>query len=230
METATTPTYEYRGLMATTWDLFRGDTSNWADRHFFRKVVREFGEPVLDIGCGTGRILLDYLRDGVAEIDGVDNSPEMLDLCRKKAQVLGLPPPNLYRQQMETLDLPRRYRTILVPSSSLQLVLEPEGARVAMARFYEHLLPGGVLTMPLMTLWQQGKPLETEWHLAREATRADGTTFRKFSHERFDPTTGLEHTEDRYEAVVNGEVVATENHRQFPATRSYTQDEALALF
>src|SRR5687767_1710843 len=121
--------YEYQGLMAELWDLFRGDTSTWADRKLYRELVSETGEPVLDVGCGTGRILLDFLQDGV-DIDGVDNSPEMLSLCRQKAEALGLQP-KLYLQWMEALDLPRRYRTILVPSSSFQLVVEPQKARQA---------------------------------------------------------------------------------------------------
>src|SRR5271168_2093708 len=111
--------YEYRGLMAATWDIKRGDTTNCEDRIFFRDIVHQYGQPALDVGCGTGRIVLDYLSEGV-DIDGVDNSPEMLAICRVKAQQRGLQP-NLYQQTMETLDLPRRYRTILVPSSSFQL-------------------------------------------------------------------------------------------------------------
>jgi SAM-dependent methyltransferase len=74
--------FEYRGLMALSWDLLRGDTSNWSDRAFFQDVIRRRGEPALDVGCGTGRLLLDYLGQGV-DVDGVDVSPEMLDLCRE---------------------------------------------------------------------------------------------------------------------------------------------------
>src|SRR6266550_247114 len=47
-------------------------------------IVTEFGQPVLDVGCGTGRILLDFLVQRI-DIDGVDNSPEMLAVCREKA-------------------------------------------------------------------------------------------------------------------------------------------------
>ena len=67
--------YEYHGLMAEAWDLLRGDTSGWEDRPFYLDLIRRFGEPSLDVGCGTGRLLLDYLAKGI-EIDGIDVSPD----------------------------------------------------------------------------------------------------------------------------------------------------------
>ena len=150
--------YEYRGLKAATWDLLRGDTSRWGDRATFREVIARHGQPVLDVGCATGRLLLNYLAEGI-DIDGVDLSPEMLALCRAKAAARGLNP-TLYQQAMETLDLPRRYRSILVPSSTFQLLTDAEQARNAMRHFFDHLLPGGALAMPFMVLWRAGDPLE----------------------------------------------------------------------
>ena len=131
------PDYEYQGLMAQAWDVLRGDTSQWDDRFFYRDAIGRSGQPVLDVGCGTGRLLLDYLAQGI-DIDGVDNSPEMLALCRKKAATLGLAP-RLYEQFMETLALPPTYRTILIPSSSLQMIIEPARADEAMQRIVSHL-------------------------------------------------------------------------------------------
>jgi ubiquinone/menaquinone biosynthesis C-methylase UbiE len=219
--------YEYKGLMAQAWDVLRGDTSQWADRFFFLELIEKFGQPVLDVGCGTGRLLLDYLQQGI-DIDGVDNSPEMLELCREKAASLGLQP-RLYEQYMENLDLPRRYRTILIPSSSVQLVIEPERVAKAMERLFAHLEPGGTLVVPIMTLWKAGDPLETEWE--KTAQRAeDGATFRRVARARYDPSSQCEDTEDLYQLIIDGVVVAEELHQRSPATRSYTQEQARMLF
>jgi ubiquinone/menaquinone biosynthesis C-methylase UbiE len=99
-------------------------TSQWPDRPFYLEMIRKYGQPVLGVGCGTGRLLLDYLQHGI-DIDGVHNSPEILAICRQKAEQLGLAA-TVYEQYMETLALPRRYLTILIPSSSLQLITDPE--------------------------------------------------------------------------------------------------------
>ena len=222
-----TPPYEYYGMIAEFWDLFRGDTSAWDDRFFFLDVLKKYGAPVLDVGCGTGRILLDFMQLGY-DIDGIDNSPEMLARLRQKAEKLNLKP-TVYQQEMTDLSLPREYQTILVPSSSFQLLLDASLPAIAMKRFYEHLLPGGVLAMPFMTLWKPGQPLESEF--PREAIRPeDGATIRRWQFSRFHPETGLEDTIDRYEIIRDGHVIAKEEHRQSPATRSYTQEQAVNLY
>jgi ubiquinone/menaquinone biosynthesis C-methylase UbiE len=215
------PDYEYYGLMAEAWDLLRGDTSTWEDRPFYLGIIRRVGEPALDVGCGTGRLLLDYLGEGV-DIDGVDVSPEMLAICRTKAEELGLAP-TLYERAIEELELPRRYRTIIVPSSSIQLVLDPEAARRAASRLASHVEPGGVLVMPFMLL-------DGDHRWVKEAVRPDGTVLRRTSESRYDPDTQLEDTDELYEVIVDGEVVASERHVQSPATRSYTPEQARALY
>jgi SAM-dependent methyltransferase len=222
-----TPNYEYYGMMAEFWDLFRGDTSSWDDRFYFLDVVKKYGQPVLDVGCGTGRILLDFMQQGF-DIDGVDNSPDMLTLLHQKAEKLNLNP-TVYRQEMHKLSLPRKYQTILVPSSSFQLLLDESLPPQTMNCFYEHLLPGGVLAMPFMTLWKEGDPLESE-HTSEVTRPQDSATIRRWSYARFDPHTDFEHTIDRYEIVQDGEVIVSEEHQQSPATRSYTQEQAIALY
>ncbi len=170
--------YEYRGMTASAWDLLRGDYSTWPDRPFYRSIIERAGQPALDVGCGTGRLLLDYLAAGI-DVDGVDNSPEMLALCRQKAAALGIDP-RLFEQSMETLDLPRRYGTTFVPSSSFQLLTSEDAALEAMRRLHRHLLPGGTLVMSLMLLAPASPPPHMQWtdwaKAGRQQRPEDGAT------------------------------------------------------
>lgn len=221
------PDYEYKGLMAQAWDVLRGDTSSWEDRFFYLEAIRKYGQPVLDVGCGTGRLLLDFIRQGI-DIDGVDNSPDMLRLLREKADALGLQP-KVYQQYMETLDLPRKYQVVLVPSSSFQLVIEPADQKRALEHLAASLKPGGVLIASIMALWSAPDPLEFEFR--KEVTRpADGLTFERIGKSKYDPVTETEDTEDLYRVLRGGQVIAQELHRRSPATRSVSQTQARALF
>lgn len=223
--------YEYRGLLAATWDLMRGDTSRWADRFFYQDIIARGGQPVLDVGCGTGRLILDYLASGF-DIDGVDNSKEMLALCRVKAALVGLSPV-LYEQRMEALDLPRRYRTILVPSSSFQLLTVPAQAGEAMRRFFAHLEPGGVLAMPFMLLWREpaaGQYVIEGWRRTERVRSRDGATIRRWSRSLYDLSNQLEHSETEYMVSVGGSVIGHERYVSSPATRGYTQEQAVQLY
>jgi ubiquinone/menaquinone biosynthesis C-methylase UbiE len=216
--------------MAQFWDLLRGDTSNWEDRFFYLPIIAEGGQPVLDVGCGTGRLLLDYKMQGI-DIDGVDNSPEMLALCRQKAQQMGIQP-TLYQQTMEMLDLLRKYHTILVPSSSFQLVTEPNDASKAMRRFFQHLEPGGTLVISFLAYYmgdKQGPIVTGEWQ--KEVVRPeDGAVVRRWSRSWIDLVNQLEHTEDRYDVIVNGDIVTSESLSRSPATRIYTQEQAVKVY
>jgi len=220
---------EYRGLCAATWDLWRDDTAGWSDRFFYLDVIREYGEPVLDLGCGTGRLLLDY-RSLDIDVEGLDNAPEMLAVCREKAERAGFAPV-LYRQELAGLALPRRYRTILGASSALQLVTAPGTAEVCVRRLYDHLEPGGVLVGSFSFEWRPGEPLETDWELLFAKPRPeDGAMVRAWTREWREPQVRLWHTEQRFEVELDGEVVARELHRRSPEGRWYSQAQAAELY
>jgi ubiquinone/menaquinone biosynthesis C-methylase UbiE len=225
--------YEYRDLIVEAWDVFRADAPAWPDVAFYRTVIQASGQPVLDVGCATGRLVLGYLEEGI-DADAVDVSPEMLATVRRKAAERGVDVSGrLFQRQMATLTLPRRYRTIVVSSSTFQLLTDLAAATEALRRLYAHLEPGGTLVMSLMLLWKQEPPaprFSTEWSDWREAVRvSDGAIFRRRSRATFDMVQQVQSTEDEYELVRHGRVVAAEAHARSPATRWYTQSQTLAL-
>src|SRR5215207_4306668 len=98
-------TWHY-GVVARWWAEFNRDGP---EIDYFRRYVAA-GQPALDVACGTGRLLLPYVREGL-DVDGCDISADMLAHCRAAAEHDGLSP-SLYAQAIHELDLPRRYRTI----------------------------------------------------------------------------------------------------------------------
>ena len=79
----------------------------------------------------------------------------MLELCRERAEREGLPSPRLYAQALHELDLPRRYRTILV-CGAFGLGSERADDVEALRRLYDHLEPGGTLVLDNEVPWSVG--------------------------------------------------------------------------
>ncbi|MBA2643262.1 MAG: class I SAM-dependent methyltransferase [Actinobacteria bacterium] len=133
-------TWHY-GVVARWWAEFNVSGPEIA---YFRQFIEDDGQPALDVACGTGRLLVPYLRAGL-DVDGCDISTDMLALCREAAEREGLSP-TLYAQAMHELDLPRRYRTILV-CGGFGLGGTREQDLEALRRLHDHLEPGGVLVL-----------------------------------------------------------------------------------
>jgi ubiquinone/menaquinone biosynthesis C-methylase UbiE len=91
------------GARAASYDRIRPVDQNWWDA--FELVVREAdlrGRRVLDLGCGTGRLAVALAERGIAQVWGVDASPEMLAVARGKL------PASVGLRQGRAEDLPFR--------------------------------------------------------------------------------------------------------------------------
>lgn len=144
----------YRGIVAESYDL-RFQSESFEDTAFYRHMMDALPGPALEIGCGTGRLLIPYLRNGL-EVEGVDCSADMLDICRRKAEQQKLAPV-LYEQYMQELDLPRKYKTIYIPFGSFMLVSGREEAMEALRLFYAHLDQEGQLLISTYLSWGEAR-------------------------------------------------------------------------
>jgi SAM-dependent methyltransferase len=136
------------GLVAREWAEFA--TAGGKEAEYFKRLTAASGQPALDLGCGTGRLLLPLLQAGL-DVDGCDYSADMLALCRERARRVGLSPV-LYEQAMHALDLPRRYRTIFA-CGVIGLGGERRLTLQAMLRCHEHLRPGGTFAFDYSPRW-----------------------------------------------------------------------------
>lgn len=98
----------HHGLVARWWAEFNNDGP---EIELFQRYIEEHGGPVLDVGCGTGRLLIPYLKAGI-EIDGSDASKDMLDWCGTKLADEGLTT-DLYPLAIHELEIPKAYKTII---------------------------------------------------------------------------------------------------------------------
>lgn len=110
------------------------------DVDFYREFARKLGGPVLELGCGTGRVAIPLARDG-REVVGLDLSPHMLRLARSKAE--GLPNIRFVRGDMSRFDLGRKFRLIVVPFRAFQHLMTPKAQRSCLEAVRRHLEPRG---------------------------------------------------------------------------------------
>jgi SAM-dependent methyltransferase len=142
------PQVWHHGLVARYWAEF--ETDGGKEAVYFQSIIEASGQPALDLGCGSGRLLLPFLHAGL-DVDGCEYSKDMLAVCQERANKEGLSP-RLYQQAMHELDLPRRYRTIFA-CGVVGLGGERQRTRQAMHRCYEHLRPGGTFAFDVAARW-----------------------------------------------------------------------------
>lgn len=143
--------YRYEGLEARLYDTL-DELSGFEDLPFYQWFAEAGGGPALDLGCGTGRVLLPLAESGI-EVVGLDGSLEMLEQCRLALQARGLRA-ELELGDMRDFRLPgRRFGSILVPGFSAQLLLEDAELESCLACCREHLADGGQLLVSTHLPW-----------------------------------------------------------------------------
>jgi SAM-dependent methyltransferase len=110
---------------------------------FYVGLAREAKGPVLDVACGTGRILLPCLEAGV-DIEGLDLYEPMLNRLRAKAAAVGLSPV-LHHADMSDFSLARRFALVMIPFNAFIHNMTQAAQISCLERCREHLLPGGEL-------------------------------------------------------------------------------------
>src|SRR2546422_9590575 len=120
-----------------------------ADVSFFVEAASKAGSPVLEIGCGTGRVLIPIARAGV-DIVGLDLSPHMLAVCRQRLRDEPQDVQSrvrLVEADMRRFDLGRAFTLATIPFRPFQHLLIVDDQLSCLASIHRHLVDGGTLIL-----------------------------------------------------------------------------------
>ena len=120
------------------------------DIPFWVQEARASGGPVLELGCGTGRVAIPIAQAGV-QVVGLDNSSRILKVARAKAMAHGLGTKALRfaHGDMRDFSLGQRFSLIIIPFRSFQALLSVADQYQALGTIKEHLTPDGRLIFSL---------------------------------------------------------------------------------
>lgn len=134
--------------IAEFYDLTHADLAE--DIPFILELAQQADSPVLELGCGSGRLLLPLARAGI-NVTGVDNSAPMLARAKAKLAQEATAVQNrvtLLEADMTQLKLGETFGLILIPYNTF-MHLDSKQAVAALKKAHAHLSPIGRLFIDL---------------------------------------------------------------------------------
>ncbi|MCX7592404.1 MAG: methyltransferase domain-containing protein [Fischerella sp.] len=116
----------------------RTDISLWLD------LASKYGDPILELGCGTGRTAIPLAEAGF-QVTGIDISDSMLEFARQKSSLV-----NWVKGDMCNFDLNTEFSLITLPYFTFNILLELEEAESCLACVRRHLQSGGKFAIDLL--------------------------------------------------------------------------------
>ena len=121
------------------------------DYDFYLNMVKQYGTPILECMCGTGRILLHLASKGF-DVDGFDLNDRMLN--RAKVKIAGEPDDiknkiHVWKDDLRDFKASKKYNLIIIPFSSFLHILTKEDRLQALTQIKNALAKDGVLIIDI---------------------------------------------------------------------------------
>lgn len=192
-------------LVAEAYDAKAPLGHTYGDVEYYTRHLAGVAGRILEVGSGTGRILIRLLEAGLA-VEGLEHSPDMIKICRRSSAQRGFEP-TLNEGDMVTFIRAGRYEAVIVPAGAISSLDGPDQTRQALRSFRESLTPGGMLILDLEVpglltgaqshrLWRRGNDA---WTVA-------------VIESSYDPARNQVHEFVRYDKWTDGALVGSELH------------------
>ena len=123
------------------YDLTFGDQKG--DIPFWTRQAKEAGGKILEVACGSGRVYLELLKEGL-DAYGIDSSEEMLVALREKARALKLRP-NVRLADMRNFNVKHKFSLIAIPARAFLHNLTVDDQLNTLKSCQKHLATSGKL-------------------------------------------------------------------------------------
>jgi SAM-dependent methyltransferase len=188
------------------------------DIAFFVDAAKNAGGPVLEVGCGTGRVLIAIARAGT-EVVGLDLSPHMLKVCREKLKQESAAVQStaeLVRADMRNFDLGRTFNLITLPFRPFQHLTTIVEQLSCLRNIHKHLVENGRLILDLfnpsldmLAIREEQQELGDEAEFVTRDGRRVLRRHKTVAHDRFNQINHVEliyyvtHPDGREERLVH---------------------------
>ena len=176
--------YETYEFVAELYDYIPGYFDR-PDLDFYLEAAKDAGGNVLELGCGTGRVLIPIASAGIA-ITGLDLSEYMLAVCQEK---LSRQPKavqdrvKLVHASMTGFDLQATFSLVTTPFRSFQHIVDVEDQLSCLRSANRHLISGGKLILDLFNMDPRRILHDPKYTIEKEdfggVELPDGTTLRR---------------------------------------------------
>jgi SAM-dependent methyltransferase len=146
--------YDTRGFVAELYDAVYLDRSA-RDVQFFVDYSRKATEGTLELGCGTGRVLIPAAISG-AEITGLDISKQMLQKCRDKLSGLSMEVQQrvgLIHGNMADFETGKIYDLVTIPFRPFQHLISSHEQKTCLEHIHRHLATSGRLVLDVVNCY-----------------------------------------------------------------------------
>ena len=178
---------------ARFYDLFFGQRTE--DLPMYRDFALAADGPILELGCGTGRVLVPLARDG-HHLTGLDLSAPMLAIAQARAEAAHVSDRvHLVQGDMRDFDLPTRFALTIIPANTFMHCYDTRQQLACLRCVHRHLQPGGRLVVDVYHPNPQAM-LESDGRLVGQDSAFDpetGHTVHRFYIRRLDLATQTQH-------------------------------------
>ncbi len=194
-----------------------------ADLPMYRRLAAAQGGRVLEVACGSGRVLVPLVEAG-NQVVGLDASPHMLELARSKlASVDAGASTRLVQGDMRDFDLGETFDLAIIATKSFAYLLDRADQALALMCIARHLRPGGLLALDLLhprPAWVSSPPGSLRQDLTAFVPRLDAIVSRTETMVETDLARQVRIIRSAYE-IVSADGAVTKRFVEWPYRYTY---------